>query len=164
VQHSPVPVRKILADVKSLFHHQMKSKGLSFTVEEVVGTVILWADPDRTLQILTNLLSNAIKFTPRGGWITITTLRDGSGGVLFTVTDSGIGIPVDELEKAFASFYQIDGSTTRHYGGTGLGLTISRRLAELMGGNLKLDSAGVDQGTSARLLLEEYSPERHGSA
>jgi signal transduction histidine kinase len=119
---------------------------------------VAWADGDRTRQILTNLLSNAMKFTMRGGTISVDCkARDGK--IVFAVEDTGIGIPESELAKIFASFYQVDGSTTREHGGTGLGLTISRRLAELMGGTLELESAGAERGTTARLLLKEFSAE-----
>jgi signal transduction histidine kinase len=124
---------------------------------------VLWADPDRTVQILTNLLSNAMKFTPRGGAIELA-CSAGDGQIAFTVRDTGCGIPEGELEAVFDSFYQVDGSTTRRHGGTGLGLTISRRLAEMMGGTLELEKAGESQGTVARLRLEEYSPERLAGA
>ncbi len=160
VHRAPVQVHKVLEDIEVLFHHQMKGQGLSFTVERPSNRLVLWADPDRTVQILTNLVSNAIKFTPRGGSITIACAAD-SGDVSFTVRDTGSGIPPDELTRIFESFYQIDGSTTRQHGGTGLGLTISRRLAELMGGSLDLESEGADQGTTARLGLSEYRPEQH---
>jgi signal transduction histidine kinase len=160
VHRAPVQVHKVLEDIEVLFHHQMKGQGLSFTVERPSNRLVLWADPDRTVQILTNLVSNAIKFTPRGGSITIACAAD-SGDVTFTVRDTGSGIPPDELTRIFESFYQIDGSTTRQHGGTGLGLTISRRLAELMGGSLDLESEGADQGTTARLGLSEYRPEQH---
>ncbi len=163
IHHAPVPVRRVLEDVETLFRHQMKGQGLSFTVRPAPPTAVLWADPDRTVQILTNLLSNAMKFTPRGGAIELACSAAG-GQIAFTVRDTGCGIPEAELEAVFNSFYQVDGSTTRRHGGTGLGLTISRRLAEMMGGTLELVSAGESQGTEARLRLEEYSPERLGGA
>jgi signal transduction histidine kinase/PAS domain-containing protein len=156
VHHAPVPVRKVLDDVEALFHHQMRSQGLGFTIQRPDEHLVLWTDPDRTVQVLTNLVSNAIKFTPRGGTITID-CESNDGEVTFAIKDTGSGIPADELARIFDSFYQIDGSTTRQHGGTGLGLTISRRLAELMGGALGLESAGPDQGTTARLSLKEYS-------
>jgi signal transduction histidine kinase/PAS domain-containing protein len=160
VHRAPVQVHKVMDDIEALFHHQMKGQGLAFTVERPPSRLVLWADPDRTVQILTNLVSNAIKFTPRGGSITIGCTADG-GDVTFTVRDTGSGIPADELTRIFESFYQIDGSTTRQHGGTGLGLTISRRLAELMGGSLGLESEGADLGTTASLGLSEYRPELH---
>ena len=157
--HAPVKVHKVLDDVKTLFRHQMKGQGLKFTIRPPETHGVLWADPDRTVQILTNLLSNAVKFTPRGGEITVECTSQ-AGSIEFLVQDTGTGIPREELEVVFESFYQVDGSTTRRHGGTGLGLTISRRLAEMMGGSLNLESPGADQGTTARLRLKEYSPEK----
>ena len=158
VHHAPVPARRVLQDLETLFQHQMKSQGLEFRVVDPDTRLVAWADGDRTRQILTNLLSNAMKFTMRGGTISVDcSARDGK--IVFAVEDTGIGIPESELEKIFASFYQVDGSTTREHGGTGLGLTISRRLAELMGGTLELESAGAERGTTARLLLKEFSAE-----
>jgi signal transduction histidine kinase len=156
IQHAPVPVRKVLDGVSAMFRHQMKSQGLNFSITPPEGTAVLWADPDRTVQILTNLLSNAMKFTPRGGSIAIG-CQTSSGAVTFTVSDTGSGIATEELTRVFDSFYQVDGSTTRRHGGTGLGLTISLRLAELMGGALALDSSGAGQGTTARLTLKAYA-------
>ena len=156
VHHAPVPARSVLEDVESLFKHQMKSKGLDFRIDFPSARTVLWADQDRTLQILTNLLSNAMKFTPRGGSITIACTPE-NGEVNFSIADSGTGMAQNELEKVFSSFYQVDGSTTREYGGTGLGLTISLRLAELMGGTLGLESPGIDQGTTAHLRLQQFT-------
>jgi PAS domain S-box-containing protein len=161
IHHAPVPVRRVLDEVETLFRHQMKGQGLSFEIPPPPASSVLWADPDRTVQILTNLLSNAMKFTPRGGAIEVA-CSSSDRRIVFTVRDTGCGIPPDELETVFDSFYQVDGSTTRRHGGTGLGLTISRRLAEMMGGTLELDSAGENQGTTARLSLEEYASERSG--
>ena len=162
IHFAPVPVRTILDDVQTLFKHQMKSKGLKFNIEIADRKLVIWADPDRTSQILTNLLSNAMKFTDRGGSITIA-CREENRLVVFTVKDTGLGMVQEELEKVFSSFYQIDGSTTRQRGGTGLGLAISRRLADLMDGTLDLDSAGAGEGTSARLTLREFASEHDGT-
>ncbi len=159
VHHAPVPARTVFQELQTLFQHQMKSQGLEFRVGSPDTRLVVWSDPDRTLQIFTNLLSNAMKFTMRGGTITIDCSAN-EGEVVFTVEDTGIGISESELEKIFSSFYQVDGSTTREHGGTGLGLTISRRLAELMGGTLALESAGAERGTTARLLLQEFSADR----
>jgi PAS domain S-box-containing protein len=164
VHPGPIPVRAVLEGIETLFKHQMKSKNINFSITRKPG-LVLWADSDRTSQILTNLLSNAIKFTPSGGAIRIQCERAGDS-VVFTVSDTGIGIPAVELDRVFSSFYQVDGSTTRAHGGTGLGLTISRRLAELMGGTLSLESEGHGRGTIARLRLPEYQdqppPTTHG--
>jgi PAS domain S-box-containing protein len=162
IHFAPVPVRAILDDVQTLFKHQMKSKGLKFNIEGADRKLVIWGDPDRTSQVLTNLLSNAMKFTDRGGTITVACKQE-DDLIVFTVQDTGMGMAKDDLEKAFSSFYQVDGSTTRQQGGTGLGLTISRRLAELMDGTLKLDSAGPGEGSTARLTLREFASEHDGT-
>ena len=160
VNEAPVQAHRVLENIEALFRHQMKGQGLSFNVIRPPIKVVAWADPDRTVQILTNLLSNAVKFTHRGGEVTVECAAE-NGEIRFQVSDNGAGIPPDELEAVFESFHQVDGSTTRRHGGTGLGLTISRRLAEMMGGSLALHSAGTGQGTTAHLSLIEYSSE-HG--
>ena len=140
----------------------MKSKGLNFDIVGANSKMVVWADHDRTAQILTNLLSNALKFTNRGGSITLDCSRS-DAGVTFSVQDTGMGIPPGEIEKIFSSFYQVDGSTTRQQGGTGLGLTISRRLAELMGGTLELESEGAGRGATARLVLDEFTTDHEAT-
>ena len=100
----------------------------------------LTADNVRLRQVLTNLVSNALKFTPRGE-VELTVSRPADDACLrFQVRDTGIGIPADKQSLIFESFSQADTSTTRRYGGTGLGLTISARLVEMMGGELKVES------------------------
>lgn len=100
-------------------------------------------DPTRIRQVLLNLLGNAVKFTAQGE-IALTVTRDldavNGAGLRFSVRDTGIGIPADKLTSIFTSFTQADSSTTRKYGGTGLGLTISKRLVELMEGRLWVES------------------------
>ncbi len=100
-------------------------------------------DPTRLRQILVNLLANAVKFTPRGEValsVSAEPHHDGRVELSFAVRDTGIGIPREGLTRLFQSFTQVDASTTRRYGGTGLGLVISKRLAELMGGHMWVES------------------------
>lgn len=100
-------------------------------------------DPNRLKQIILNLISNALKFTDSGEIVvTLNNEKDeeGNESIIISVSDTGIGIPADKLEKIFASFSQVDASTTRKYGGTGLGLTISKHLSEMMGGNISVTS------------------------
>jgi PAS domain S-box-containing protein len=162
VHFAPVPARTVLEEARTLFKHQMKSKGLNFHIQGADTKLVIWTDPDRTSQILTNLLSNAIKFTNRGGSITLS-CKKSDHGVLFSVQDTGVGIPKDELQKIFSSFYQVDGSTTRQQGGTGLGLTISRRLAEMVGGTLELESEGPGRGVTANLVLDEFTTDHEAT-
>ncbi|MTJ53959.1 response regulator, partial [Anabaena sp. UHCC 0253] len=107
---------------------------------------LISGDLARLRQILVNLLSNAIKFTKSGEVILSVTsqLKNQSNSaiheIIFTVKDTGIGIPEDRMDRLFKPFSQVDASTTRHYGGTGLGLVISQRLVEMMGGKIKVES------------------------
>ncbi len=128
-------------------------KGLSISVE-MSGLGELQTDQDKLKQILLNLLSNAQKFTQKGE-IGIKARQDGRSAV-FSVWDTGIGIPEQALSQIFDEFRQADGSTTRQYGGTGLGLAISRRLAILLGGRIDVESE-VGQGSTFTLTLPMHS-------
>ena len=123
---------------------QAGAKGLSLVrVMDPDLPRLLVGDPVRLRQILTNLIGNALKFTQKGGIEVVGRLdsREGdSCAVRFTVTDTGIGIPQEKQVRLFQKFSQVDTSTTREYGGTGLGLAISRQLAELMGGEIGVES------------------------
>ena len=103
----------------------------------------LIGDPARLRQVLIHLLGNAIKFT-EAGEVVLRVAGDAAspatGALRFSITDTGVGIPPDKLETIFERFTQVDSSTTRKYGGTGLGLTISKRLVELMGGRIRVES------------------------
>jgi two-component system sensor histidine kinase/response regulator len=115
----------------------------------------LLGDPGRVRQITTNLIGNAIKFTAQGevSLHVVAEQVEGAGSVLhFTVSDTGIGIAPEKLEKIFESFSQADTSTTREYGGTGLGLTISKRLIELIGGRIWIQSE-LGQGSHFHFTL-----------
>ena len=119
-----------------------KNLELAYQIQPDVPTSLV-GDPNRLRQVLLNLLGNAIKFTDQGE-VVLRVERDpqteGPGNVLFTVRDTGIGIPTDKLAIIFEGFTQVDSSMTRPYSGTGLGLTISRRLVERMGGKLWVQS------------------------
>ena len=102
-------------------------------------------------QIILNVLSNAVKFTPRDGRVELRLATDG-GSLIVSVTDTGIGIAPEKLQALFQPFHQVDASMSRRYEGTGLGLYISKRLAELHGGTIRLDST-PGQGTRATVML-----------
>ncbi len=134
----------LLEDMTEMFAQRVEAKWLELALhirEEVPVTVN--GDPDRLRQVLVNLINNAIKFTERGevvvrAWVECS--FDNDVLVRFSVQDTGIGIPRDRMHRLFKSFSQVDASTTRKYGGTGLGLAVSQRLVELMGGSIGVES------------------------
>jgi signal transduction histidine kinase len=101
---------------------------------------LLVADPTRLKQILLNLLSNAVKFTDHGGFVAVVVRRSSHGDVIFEVHDTGLGMTTDEIEIALQPFGQVEADHTRRYEGTGLGLPLARRLTELHGGSLHIES------------------------
>jgi signal transduction histidine kinase/CheY-like chemotaxis protein len=124
---------------------QAHEKGLEL-VCEVAAEVPEWVtgDPGRLRQILNNLVGNALKFTKEGEIgvkVQVDVVEAGASTLHFMVSDTGVGIAADKLAVIFNAFGQADTSTTRHYGGTGLGLTIARRMAEMMGGRMWVESA-----------------------
>jgi len=135
------PTLETLSDVVAI---KAEEKGVEFAclIDNSVPT-LLRGDPGRLRQILTNLTGNAIKFVDRGEVSISVSSKGGTDTrvtLLFEVKDTGIGIPKDRMDRLFKSFSQVDASTTRKYGGTGLGLTISKQLTELMGGEIGVES------------------------
>ncbi len=120
-----------------------ETKGIAYAVETRTPLPdIFHTDPTRLQQCLLNLVQNAIKFTDAGG-VTVAVSADAQDGrplLRFDIEDTGIGIAADKLDSIFCAFTQADGSTTRKYGGTGLGLTITRQLTDLLGGQLTVRS------------------------
>ena len=137
-------VHEAIAELTDLFSERCAKKGLEFIyfVAEDVPTNVV-GDPVRLRQILVNLVGNAIKFTERGEILVEMSLAktDADGVVLnCAVEDTGIGIPPEQCARVFESFHQVDGSMSRARGGSGLGLSITRQLVELMGGKLTVES------------------------
>ena len=133
----------ILDNVDSIIGESARNKGLSVEIDPDGVPLWLRGDPMRLRQALLNYAGNAIKFTDTGHIALRAKLLDDQGDELlvrFEVEDSGVGIPPEQIHRLFQAFEQADTSTTRHYGGTGLGLTITRRLAQLMGGEVGADS------------------------
>jgi PAS domain S-box-containing protein len=134
----------VISSVTTVTGQKATDKGLELLAHVAPGIPqYLLGDPLRLGQILTNLVNNAVKFTERGEIVVGAALLQQTGEkcqLKFSVRDTGIGMTKDQSAKLFQPFTQADGSTTRKYGGTGLGLTVSRRLVELMGGQIWLDS------------------------
>jgi signal transduction histidine kinase len=127
---------------------------IRFTVESAEEQVPVDTDADKVLKILENLLSNAVKFTQRGE-VVLSVRRLGFGGmehVEWCVRDTGVGVPREELSAIFDEFRQVDGSSTRLYGGTGLGLALSLQLAQQLGGEIRVESeVGIGSTFTLRL-------------
>lgn len=136
-----VALFELLKEVESIVRPQAQAKGLNFTLAyEFPIPEKIQSDPLRIKQILINLTNNAIKFTDSGHVIVRTAFSAGKHQMSFTVIDSGIGMSVEHLDKIFVPFTQADSSTSRKYGGTGLGLSLSRELAVRLGGDLSVRS------------------------
>jgi len=165
IEVNPFSLRKCVEDTLSILYPVVKMKGigLDFTVAGNVPQTML-GDQTRLNQILTNLAGNAVKFTKKGKVeIRVSadgSIADGKQDVTFTVTDTGIGIPDDKKHLLFRSFSQVDDSHSRGYGGSGLGLVISKELVELMGGTITFTSEeGAGSVFSFTIPLAESIPE-----
>src|SRR5262249_48701001 len=148
----------LIESVVGTFRRKASEKGLTLDVNLNVGSSgALIGDPTRVRQILFNLLGNALKFTQRGGvrvHASTSPLGNGRARIQLAVSDTGIGLDAGQIARLFRPFAQTDSATTRQYGGTGLGLSIVRRLAELMDGEVGVESRpGVGSTFTVTLTL-----------
>lgn len=143
-------LRRLIENSSDVFAISAQRKGLEFMYDlsTDLPTYVV-GDSDRLRQILSNIVGNAIKFTEKGEVTIKASPYNGSrpGNILFSIEDTGIGIPQHKLEQIFDEFIQVDSSTTKQYGGTGLGLTISRKLVQMMNGEIWAESE-VGKGTT----------------
>jgi signal transduction histidine kinase/CheY-like chemotaxis protein len=129
-----------------------ESKNITIKSSFATPAQFIWGDADRLQQIMWNLLSNAIKFTPKGGEIAVN-LEQIESHIQIRVSDTGQGISREFLPFVFDRFSQADGTSTRKFGGLGLGLAIVRHLVEMHGGTVTVESAGLNQGTTFTIIL-----------
>jgi len=173
LEYEVLDVAGVLDSAGSIVKELAGKKGLSMTTRVEEGLPPLAADPVRLKQVLYNLLSNAIKFTPDGGSIVVLA-RDAGGGLEVEVTDTGIGLRPADLEHIFGEFEQVDSSYARQQQGTGLGLSLTRRLVEMHGGRVWAESRGPNQGSTFRVgmpwfprdavgVLGDTAPSPHAS-
>ena len=158
-----VELAPMLSSILELMKPQFDEKHLQLKLDiESSAPATIIADAEKLRQIVINFLSNAVKFTEQGRVIVrLKSGRDKQGNdwpVAISVTDTGIGIAANKDETVFEAFKQADGSTSRRFGGTGLGLTISRELAHLMGGQIELESE-PGNGSTFTLMLQAEMPE-----
>lgn len=159
-------VHRLLQDVGALWEVQAHNKGLSFNLVVDDSIPPRWGgDPTRLRQVLNNLLSNSIKFTSSGG-ITLKveymTMGDDPAMLRFVVIDTGVGIQEDQVANLFQPFVQADTSTTRKYGGSGLGLSICKHLVEMMGGTIAIVAAPESSGSTIWFTLAMRREEGSG--
>ena len=161
----PFALGQVLDDLSTIAQARAQNKEVEiiFRIEEGLPTTLL-GDPLRLEQVLTNLIDNAIKFTDQGEIVLSVALErfePGKATIRFVVRDTGIGIEQEEISRLFEEFTQADGSTTRKFGGTGLGLSICRHLAEMMHGDLTVESEvgkGSEFAMRASFGLPEAEP------
>jgi len=149
----PVTIEAVTMDHRSRF----AEKGLSFEVQMAPAVPRrIWCNGEQFTHLLDILLSNSFKFTEKGGArmdIALERMEDGWAEIRITVTDSGIGIPTDMHERIFEPFAQVDGSSTRRFGGVGLGLSIARQIAQVLNGRLHVEST-PGEGSSFNFIMQ----------
>lgn len=145
IEYLPVELSKEMKNLYALFEANaaLKSLGYHINIDDSIASCVM-ADILRLKQVLGNLIGNAIKFTPENGevWFSISSVKKNQDGerIRFAIKDTGIGIPKEKQKKIFEAFSQADSSTTREFGGTGLGLTISAKIVAMMGSSLQVES------------------------
>jgi signal transduction histidine kinase/DNA-binding response OmpR family regulator len=164
LESHPFDLEILLEEVGEMLAPQADEKGVDIVVDYPCSTPHEFlGDGNRLRQIVVNLAGNAVKFTHTGHVLLSARCQPGANGkelAIVSVTDTGIGIPLDKVKTLFQKFTQVDASTTRRYGGTGLGLAISRQLAEMMGGTITVTST-PGEGSTFSLMLPLSS---HGQA
>lgn len=149
--HDPIDLAELVGGLQADFQALAAQAGLTLSFDSPPHLPLINGDPVQLRRVLDNLLSNAVKFTPAGGRIEVR-LRADDAHLLLGVSDTGIGIPADQLTRIFDRFYQVDGSSTRRYGGVGLGLALVKEIIAAHGGEVQVESV-VGQGSTFHLSL-----------
>jgi signal transduction histidine kinase/HPt (histidine-containing phosphotransfer) domain-containing protein len=158
IEPLPVNLCQLVDEISTLLHDKAQHKGLAFQFEyQLPLPAMIQTDPTRLKQILLNLCNNAIKFTDHGFVNVVVSRADGQ--LQFAVSDSGIGITLEQQQKLFHAFGQADVSVQRQFGGTGLGLVIARQLCEKLGGHLRLQSSSADGSCFVASVALEIMPD-----
>jgi len=135
-----VNIRRLITLAAKSASPKAEERGVQVLVSALETASEVQADPEKIGWVINQLLDNGIKFTPTGGSVVVSLKEEGRNLVLVSVTDTGIGIPPSRLKEVFEPFHQLDGSSTRHYGGTGLGLSLVRQIVEAHGSLLDVQS------------------------
>jgi PAS domain S-box-containing protein len=151
----PVDMAELVQQLLVDFKISVENAGLHLVVHVESDLPLVLGDATHLNQVLDNLLGNALKFTPPGGSIQVSLVRERSELVLY-VSDSGVGIPSDELERVFERFYQVDGSMSRRFGGAGLGLALVKEVVQAHGGQVSVASQ-LERGSTFKVRLPVWS-------
>ncbi len=150
-----IEVASVIETIQKRFGYQFEEKGISFKKNLPPNLPSIQADEPRIIQILTNLLTNALSYTPKGGEIKLEAILV-ENAVQISVKDNGIGIPPEHLKNVFTRFYRVDKSRSRHAGGNGIGLTITKHLVEAHGGKIWAESEGEGLGSTFVFELPNF--------
>jgi signal transduction histidine kinase len=150
----PVAPQRLVQSALEPLEEQFAEKGLQLQIDAPEDLSPVMVDPHRAVQILTNLLVNALRYTPAPGRVEVAVSREKTK-VAFRVSDTGVGLSPEQLAHIFERFYRVDKSRSRAFGGSGIGLTIAQSLAQAMGGEIRVDSAGLGLGSSFTLTLPQ---------
>jgi PAS domain S-box-containing protein len=153
----PIALPTVIHNALETVHTASEAKAIAIQTHLDPAPLKVKADANRLQQVIWNLLSNAVKFTPTGGQITLS-LRYEAAWAILQVTDTGKGIEADFLPHVFDRFRQADSTTTRVFGGLGLGLAIAHQIVEMHGGTIEVASSGKDQGTTFTVRLPLLTP------
>lgn len=148
-----VSVHEILERAYEICHEDIATKRLQVEFQLRAGRAHVEADPARLQQVFWNLIKNSVKFTPVGGRIVVETINPAPEEIEIRITDNGIGIEPEKIDKIFNAFEQGQSSITRRFGGLGLGLAISKAMVDAHGGKIRVESPGKDKGCTFTLAL-----------
>lgn len=153
IHREPVRLRNLISEAQADMLTLSEAKGHTVEIELPPEDWIVSVDQIRMVMAITNLLNNAIRFTPPGGCIQVQVARHNTNEAWITVTDDGIGLTEDQIERVFEAFYQVEDHMTRKHGGLGIGLSIVKALVEAHGGRVWAASPGLGQGATFTLVL-----------
>jgi signal transduction histidine kinase len=154
LQRGYVALEALLKQVQAAYRHPAEKKGVTLRVEAEPDVPDIYVDPDRIFQVLANLVSNAIRHTPAGGAVTMSSKLTATNRIQLVVSDTGSGIPVEDLPRIFDRFYRVDDSRHGGEGESGLGLAIAKSIVEMHGGSISAASDGPGRGSRFMITLE----------
>jgi two-component system sensor histidine kinase BaeS len=150
----PIAPQLLVMSALEPLEGQFAEKGLDLQIHLPEDLPPVMADPTRAVQILTNILVNALRYTPAPGRVEVAVSHE-NALIAFRISDTGVGLSPEQLAHIFERFYRVDKSRSRAFGGSGIGLTIAQSLAQAMGGEIRVESAGLGQGSSFTLTLPQ---------